>query len=297
MNNLTRFKIVAAPRQAVKKLSRAQIPVYDCKKQGAHFAFSVPDNFVQKVFAIFAHPCYNIVIEHKSFKTRIVNFAARRAFLLAGIALFAFSVYFSNSFVFRVEVTGATHLENAVKGIAYSLGVREYSLYKGLDEAAFISRVLALPDVTFCSVHKSGSILYIDVQENAESGAPADYSPLVSDCHGTVKKLVAVCGTPAAAEGQEVRAGDVLIEAYSAVNEEKMPCIAAGYAVIECRAEISYSAAEESESNLEAAYSSALLYTEGDEITERAHSVQTTAEGVIYRVNFTYLHTISINFD
>lgn len=297
MNNLTRFKIIAAPRQAISKLSRAQIPVYDCKKQGAHFAFSVPDNFVQKVFAIFAHPCYNIVIEHKSPKTRFENFIVRRAFLVAGLALFAFSAYFSNSFVFRVEVTGAAHLENAVKGIAYSLGVRENSFYKGVDEAALVSQVLNLPDVTFCTVHKSGSILYIDVREDSQNVAKADYSPLVSDCSGTLKKLVAVCGTAAVEEGQKVRRGDVLIEAYTAVNEEIVPGIAVGYAVIECSAQVSYSAAEESEENLESAYASALLYADGDVITERSHSVQTTAEGVIYCVNFTYLHTISINFD
>ena len=297
MNNLTRFQVIAAPRQAIKKLARAQIPVYDCKKQGARFAFSVPDNFVQKVFAIFAHPCYNIVIERKSPKMRLKNFVARRAFLMAGLAVFVVSAYLSNSFVFRVEVTGAAHLENAVKGIAYSLGVREYSWYKGVDEAALVSRVLALPDVTFCTVHKSGSILYIDVREEEQSGISADYSPLVSDCSGTLKKLVAVCGTAAAEEGQKVRAGDVLIEAYAAVNEEKLPAIAVGYAVIERSAQISFSASEESEENLESAYASALLYTDGDVITERSHSVQTTAEGVIYRVNFTYLHTISINFD
>lgn len=257
----------------------------------------MPDNFVQKVFAIFAHPCYNIVIEHKSPKTRFKNFIVRRAFLVAGLALFAFSAYFSNSFVFRVEVTGAAHLENAVKGIAYSLGVRENSFYKGVDEAALVSQVLNLPDVTFCTVHKSGSILYIDVREDSQNVAKVDYSPLVSDCSGTLKKLIAVCGTAAVEEGQKVRRGDVLIEAYTAVNEEIVPGIAVGYAVIECSAQVSYSAAEESEENLESAYASALLYADGDVITERSHSVQTTAEGVIYCVNFTYLHTISINFD
>ena len=162
MNNRTRLKIVCSPRQALSRLSRENIPVYNCKKQGAWFAFSVPDNFVQKVFAIFARPCYNITIERKSALTRLKNFAVRRAFLIAGCAAFIAASCLSNAFVLKITVTGSgAYLADYVKGVAYSLGVRENSIYRDGEEPALISRVLALPSVTFCSVQKRGSILYI----------------------------------------------------------------------------------------------------------------------------------------
>ena len=75
----------------------------------------------------------------------------------------------------RVEITGSgAYLDNAVRSVLYDCGVREYSLYRGGNEAAIISRVLSLPDVTFCSVQKRGSVLYVDVQTNTESGTRAD---------------------------------------------------------------------------------------------------------------------------
>lgn len=297
MNNLTHFKVTAAPRQALAKLSRAQIPVYDCKKQGAFFAFAVKDNFVKKVFAIFARPCYNITIEHKSFRARLKLFVARRAFLIAGCALFCLCAAISNLFVFRITVTGSgAHLSNAVRSIAYSLGVREYSFYRGLDEASFISRVLELPEVTFCSVHKSGSVVYIDVQTEEETALSADYSDLYADCAGTLKKLVTVCGTPLAKEGDTLSRGDRLIGAYTILEDKSVPCLAAGYAVIERSLSISYPADADNEQNLASALASVLAYTGDEQITSRSAEVHSTAEGVIYTVNFSYLHTVSINF-
>lgn len=298
MNNLTKIRVVAAPRQAISKLSRGGVPVYYCKKQGAYFTFSVPDNLVKKVFAIFAHPCYNITIESSSPFSRLKKFCARRAFLLVGGAIFVAVACLSNAFVLRIDVTGSgAYLENAVRAIVYDCGVREYSLYSGVDEAALISRVLTLPNVTFCSVQKSGSILYVGVEVEEESGPRADYSPLRADTSGTVQNIVAICGTPAVKIGDAVNAGDTLIWAYSQVNGQNVPCLAVGYAVLSCSASVSYAAASESDENLEAAYAAALLYVGDGEITERSHTVRTNAEGVIYTVDFTYLYTLTINFD
>lgn len=298
MNNRTRLKIVCSPRQALSRLSRENIPVYNCKKQGAWFAFSVPDNFVQKVFAIFARPCYNITIERKSALTRLKNFAVRRAFLIAGCAAFIAASCLSNAFVLKITVTGSgAYLADYVKGVAYSLGVRENSIYRGGEEPDLISRVLALPSVTFCSVQKRGSILYIDVETEEESGSPAGYVPLKSDGDGTVESIVAICGTVQVSAGDSVSAGDTLIAAYTEVSGQNVPCIAVGYAVILRSAAVSYTAAEESEQSLESAYAAALIYTGGEEIVSRDYTVKTTAEGVIYNVDFTYRHTVSINFD
>ena len=92
MNNLTKIKIISAPRQAIAKLAREGVPVYNCNKSGAYFIFSVPDNLVKKVFAIFSRPCYNITIEKKSTLFRLRNFCIKRAFLLAGGLIFAAAV-------------------------------------------------------------------------------------------------------------------------------------------------------------------------------------------------------------
>ncbi len=294
MNNRTRFTVVAAPQAALKRLARAGVPAYDCKKQGARFAFDVPDDFVQKVFAIFQSPCYNVSVQRKSLKTRLKNFAARRAFLLAGAVLFAAACCLSDTFVLRVEVTGSgAYLKNAVLGVAREAGVKTFAPYR--ENSAFIvSGVLALPSVTFCSVHKRGSVVYIDVQTEREGALPADNAPLKADRGGVLRGVTAVCGTPLVSVGDAVSAGDVLIAPYGA---DGAPCLVSGYAVTECTATVSYPAAAEGERELAAAYSAALLWAGEEEVVSRSHTVRAAGGGVIYEVTFSYLHTISMNLD
>lgn len=294
MNNLTHFTVIAAPQIALKKLSRAGIPVFECKKQGARIAFAVPDDFVQKVFAIFQSPCYNISVQRKSLKTRLKNFAVRRAFLFAGCAVFAAVCLISDLFVLRVEVTGSgAYLKNAVLGIARAAGLKTWAPYRQ-NGTQIISGVLSLPSVTFCSVHKRGSVVYIDVQTEEEGAPPAGFIPLEADRGGILRQLVAVCGTPLVPAGSNVAEGDALIAAY---GNDGAPCLVSGYAVIECAAGVSYCADRESEENLNAAYSAALIWAGEEQVISRTHTVRNVAEGVIYEVKFSYLHTISINFD
>ena len=297
MKNLTKIKIICAPQQAIRRLSREGVPVYGCKKQGAYFTFSVPDNLVKKVFAIFAHPCYNITIERESAFLRLKKFCMARPFIIAGGVIFAACAILSNAFVLRVEVTGSgAYLSEPVRGILAQYGIRENTLWRGTDRPAIISGILALPGVTFCSVQKRGSVVYVDVQAEEESAIEANYSPLVCDRGGVIREIVAVCGTANYSAGDAVSAGDTLISASCTYDGQNMPCMAAGYAVIECSSSVSYAAECESERNMRLAYAAALLYADGDEIISRAYSVSKNAEGVVYTVNITCLHTQSINF-
>ena len=298
MNKYTRISVIAAPRTALNKLSRAHVPVYDCAQSGALFIFGVRDKYVKKVFAIFAHPCYNVTIKHKSALSRFKYFAKTRAFLFVGAALFAACALLSDCFILKIEVTGSgAYLKQAVLGIVRDTGLEEGSFYRGADEVSIISQVLALPNVTFCSVQKSGSVLYIDVECEEESAQRANYSSLVADRAGVVQAVVAICGTAAVSAGDTVAAGDVLIAAYTEVNSQEVSCLAVGYARLECTAQINCFAEEDSEQNLNAALSSALLYAGDGEILSQTYTVKTVAEGVIYSIDFTYLHTVSINFD
>ena len=298
MNKYTRISVTAAPSTALNKLSRAHVPVYDCRRSGAFFIFGVRDKYVKKVFAIFAHPCYNVTVKQSGALSRLKQFAAKRAFLFVGAALFVACACLSDGFILKIEVTGSgAYLRQAVLGIVREAGLGEGSVFRANNKLSIIPQVLSLPNVTFCSVQKSGSVLYIDVECEEESASRASYSPLVADRDGVVRAVVAICGTPAVSAGDSVAAGDVLIAAYSAVNSQKVPCLAVGYARLECTAQINCFAEEESEQNLQQAFASALLYAGEGEIIWQTYTVRTVADGVIYSVDFAYTHTVSINFD
>ena len=59
-SNMAEISVVATAESALKKLKKAEVAVFDCKKRGAEFVFKVKTADVEKVFAIFGKACYNI---------------------------------------------------------------------------------------------------------------------------------------------------------------------------------------------------------------------------------------------
>ena len=74
MNNRAKISIISTAEGALRKLKKAKIAVFNCKKEGAAFIFEVKDKDTQKVFAIFDKPCYNVTVVKKSRKNRLLSF-------------------------------------------------------------------------------------------------------------------------------------------------------------------------------------------------------------------------------
>ncbi len=295
MNNLARIRVCAPPEAALRKLSRADIPVFSLKKRGAYTAFCVKDNYIKKVFAIFSHPCYNVVVEKYGIFRSLAKRAASRAGALVGAALFFALVAASQLFVFRVEVTGSgSYLAPQVQAILRESGVEAGKIYKGVDKPLTIARIMSLPSVTFCSLQKRGTAFIVDVECDGEAGAAAGRSPLLSPAAGVVESITAVCGTARVQAGESVNAGDVLIEpSRTDAAGNTFSCLAVGYARIRAEAAVTTLALSEGEQALAAALAAGTLYS--DEAEVLSYTVRRTAEGALYTVNFTYVLTASIN--
>lgn len=294
MNKLAVISIVCNAEFALRKLKKAKIAVFNCKKEGALFIFSIKDKDMEKVFAIFEKPCYNIKVKQKSAKNAFLSLVKLRAGLVIGAAIFVLSAVFANTFVFKIEISGnGKYLESEVRNIIYSEGAGEFKPYSLVNAPSVTGKILALPQVTFCNIEKRGSVLIVDVRTDGEHSVAVNRKPLVADTDGVVVNIVAVCGTPAVEAGTAVKKGDTLIYAHTLSGEDTVECIAAGYAELECKKVREYFAESESEENLKNAFSSVLL--EDEEILERNFTVKPTSGGVIYVIEFTYLHKLSIN--
>ena len=294
LTDLTKVCIISTAEGALSKLKKGKIAAYDCKKEGAKFIFSVSDKDIEKVFAIFAKPCYNIEVVKKSPKKRALGFMKLRAGLFVGAAAFIALAALSDFYMLKIEVGGSgSYLEPEVRRIVLSEGAGEFRPYSAFNFSVATGRILALPQVTFCNISKKGSVLTVEVQVDTEHSATSSYSPLVADRAGRVVRLVAICGTEAVKEGDTVEKGATLIFPYTLAGEQRLDCIAAGYAELECTGTSQYFANEESEQSLKDAYASLLL--EDGEIIEKSYTLKPTAEGVIYVLNYIYLHKISIN--
>ena len=294
MTDFTTVSVTSSAELAVKKLQKAEIGIYNCKKEGANFIFSVKDKHIKKVFAIFAKPCYNICVYGESRKTALFKRAVARAGLIVGAAAFVAVAWLSESFVFKINVEGSgSYLSPEVKRIIHSSGAKEFSLCSGFDAPAATGKILALPRVTFCNIQKRGSILHVDVQVDEEHSGGVSRTPLVSDVDGVIKYVAAICGTAVVGVGDSVKKGDEIIAAYTLVGEQRTDCLAVGYAEVEYTGRAEYPADCESDENLKNAYSSVLIGA--DKIISRSHTVTPTDGGVVYVKDFTGLHNLSIN--
>lgn len=295
MNNLTSIRVTAPPETVIKKLSKANIALYNLKKEGATTTFAVKDKTVKKVFAIFTHPCYNIcVVKYggvRSFAVRVLS----RIGAAVGCLIFAAAVLTAQSFVFSVQVGGSgSYLAPQVIAILGEYGVEEGRLYRGVDKPVVISRIMSLPSVTFCSLEKRGTAFIVDVECSPEGTKVSLQTPLLSPVTGTVQSVVAICGTPRVEEGQAVSRGDELISPrYTAADGSVQSCLCVGYARILVVASVTSHAEEESEQSLSAALAAVNLYSQEASVT--SYSVKHASDGVIYTVNFTYIYTASIN--
>lgn len=297
MNNIVEFQVTATLETALKKLSKANIAVYKLKKRSSYVQFGVRQEYLEKVFAIFSHPCYNTVTVKKSRAQRLKLFLKKRFALLIGGALFVAAAVVSGNSVLKIKVTGSgDYLSPQVISIAKSCGAREWSFCRNMDVPLMQAKIMALPDVNFCSVRRDGAYLLIDVRTEVEHTSRADENPLVSPVGGEVYRIVAICGTAEKAVGDKVKEGDALIGAYElSAAGERIDCLAVGFAEIKAGATVSIVFAEESEENAQAALKAAGLYS--DEILERSYTVSPCEGGVEYLVSFTYLKRVAINME
>lgn len=297
MNNIVCFEVTATMETALKKLSKANIAVYKLKKRSSRVQFGVRQEYVEKVFAIFSHPCYNTVIIKNSGVTRLKLFLQKRFGLIAGAVVFIAAAVISGNTVLKIKIVGnGGYLERQIISIASECGAREWSFCRNLDAPLMQSKIMALPDVNFCSVKRDGAYLLIDVRTEEEHTSKADCKPLTANVSGEVYRLVAICGTPERKEGDGVSVGEVLIGAYElSADGERIPCLAVGFAEIKAKAEISLFYGEESEQNAQSALKAAALYS--DTVLERSYTVSPCEGGVKYEVSFTYLKRVAINME
>jgi hypothetical protein len=217
--------------------------------------------------------------------------------MLVGAVLFLCVAMVFNGIVVRVEVVGSgAYLKNEVLALLKDYGIGNFSVWKGFDQPSLTARILSLPDVTFCSFQKQGSVFYVSVETENDQNARAVYRSLVADCEGEVQNIVAICGTAEVTAGESVQKGQALIGAYE-LDESgvRRDCLAVGYCKVLCRGEYSYHAEAEGEQQLKMAQAALNLYAE--DITSCNVEIKKGETGVIYQFQYEYIRTLTINFD
>ena len=209
------------PERALLRLKRAKIPVYNVKKiKKNQILFCVNTKDSEKVFAIYANVWYNNSV-YSAYTVKKLgavgamkwfDWLKRRVGLLLGGLLCVFVIGGSQTFVFSIECKGAQIYAREVKMTLEEAGITPLSPYKEGKEDWICARLLALDGVEFCSVKKDGYRVVVEMQTSPFPKPNIQTQTMQAKRSGKIIAMTVLRGTPLKKIGDEVRAGETLVE-------------------------------------------------------------------------------------
>ncbi len=181
-----------------------------------------------KIIALLDRLCYNYqVIGYCGALPALAGALARVGVTMGAIlAITAVAVY--PKFVIKIVLDG-TLTKDAVSVLS-EYGVVEGAFLPSIDTAAIEDRLLALDGVSFASVVRQGTRVYVTLREELDKeyflSAKGNTVAAKKDC--VISRVIVYDGTAIVKTGDKVKAGQTLIEPYLLVREEQIPSRADG---------------------------------------------------------------------
>lgn len=284
-----------SPERALSRLQREGICVYHAKKlKKNQILFSVKRKDTEKVFAIYPNVCYNITV-YSPYTARsagpegvlaLFDRCRKRVGVFLGVLLFAAATLAANQFVLRIDVEGADAYRGEVLAALEESGIRTFALYPSGREREVTAKILALKDVSYCSVEKSGTTVRVEVRLSAFSDPSPQEGDMLAAHSGTILQMAVLRGTALKAPGEEVAAGEPLVGAYLLDGEgEKIPVTAIARVTLSCVYEEVIDASDE-----QGALAQGYLAADG-QIVEK--SCERAEGGYLVRIVYTVTETIN----
>ena len=143
------------------------------------------------------------------------RFKKRKAFVL-GIAAFFIILWGLTKFVWIIDITGNENVEdNSILEYAKNGGLKTGMLTALVDSQKIKSYIMTnMEELSYVSVTKYGTTVYIDVREREEKREHFDkytFSNIVADQSGVVESVLVQSGTAAVKKGDVVYKGQLLV--------------------------------------------------------------------------------------
>ncbi|MBQ8427750.1 MAG: sporulation protein YqfD [Clostridia bacterium] len=284
------------PERALARFNRQGIAVFQAVKENATtLCFSVRRQDVKKVLSIYPDARYQQNGYAYSVRPlpprgwlKILRGLRNRIGILVGGLAFVLTLTIGERFLLKIEVDAPAVYQAQVAETLQRNGIKQYLPYQKGKEDLICASLLALDGVSYCSVKKSGSVLYVVLKTNSFSNPQTDVE-LLAERSGTLLRLVVLRGTAVKEEGTEVKRGERLVEgALYSESGERMPTKAVAYAQLACTYRQRHLVESEQEA-FAAAYLQ-LDLQDGGEVT--SCQIQKTENG--YDVTIGYVWTQSL---
>ena len=211
----------------IGRLHNSGITLFDIKKGKKHVLFSVKGDDYKKVFAISKELCYNVVNLGKYGKLYPVYKLFQSFGVIVGALIFVAVAVVCSDVCFAVDFYGNGNVyAREVREYLNENGVKPYKKFSDFNLETLEDRLLADNDrFSFVSCEKVGCRLKIKlVLKDGNNGiCSGNITALYSDVDGVVESVVVYRGTAQVGVGSEIKKGDLLVDGYALIRDEKVP--------------------------------------------------------------------------
>lgn len=189
-----------------------------------------PSKHCGKIIDLLDKLCYTYrIIKVKGILPYAHAFLTRGG-IIAGIVLSVAALAIYPCFITKVDVSGTLNAQTA--DILNAYGIYSGAFAPSLDCKAVENELRAADGIAFASVERRGAHVYVTLKPEL---APDDYvdiagNPVKATKRAVVTRVIVNGGTAVVKYGDVVNVGDVLIDAYTLMGEEKLPVPAGGMA-------------------------------------------------------------------
>ncbi|MBQ7339334.1 MAG: sporulation protein YqfD [Clostridia bacterium] len=209
----------------INNLKKENVEIKNLKRlTNKEIEVSVKVSSLQKFFAITDNLCYNIKKIRDSGRLLWLYRLIVNPFLVLGIALFSLTLVLSNDLVFGILYTGNGNVySNEVEKYLLERQVTTFSRFSNIDVSTLADDILKdSKRFSFVTCSKQGNYLRIELilKENDTHIKDLSQKDLVCSLDGVVDKIYLYSGTALVKEGQEVKAGDLLVGGYAVIKDK-----------------------------------------------------------------------------
>ncbi len=281
----------------VNYLKKEGVILYDVKKIAQNrirLGVNIKEN--KKFFAITNKLCYTNInkVKHGGILYPFYNIAKNVGLIVGGALFIALSVI-SNDFIFSVSFTGSGAVYSSqVSGYLQERGITTFSRFSSLNLKTLSADILSHnQNFSFVDCSKNGNRLVINLAlaEQQKSALSGNARELRSAYAGVIENIKVYRGTPLFKVGDPVNKGDLLVDGYALIKEERVDINVIAYVTILESKQFLYQSYNDNEQDLALTFALSRLQEE-----PVSYSIEKTVNGdkFYYKVNLSLRRTMFV---
>ncbi len=229
--------------------------VYSAKKTGnTKLIFNIKYSDNKNFLALTKELCYNVKKLKDGGKFYPFFYLYKNLGVVIGAIIFIISTFFFNDYLLGFEFTGTGSVYGEqVKEYLLSQNIKEFTRFSTLNLKELSNGVLKNNErLTFVSCEKVGNTLKFNLVLSNEKVPMLKENTfsLFADEEGEIVELKVYRGTALFSEGDFVKKGDLLVDGYSIIKEQRVETNVLAYVKLKCKKTFLYQSEKDGEDKI-----------------------------------------------